>query len=160
MESSQFFGASAEEEDECHSTESGWTMYLGSSIHGDDDDDQHSYSNGGNGGRNGKYYCQEDDDSDDSMASDASSGPSHQDTAHLKRDDDRNEYDDDGDGKYCSESKVNKIMEKPKKLGDGRKKLAEVGLMGSKGNNNANSNTSPTQSGSKVRKSSWLGKRK
>ncbi|WCJ22057.1 hypothetical protein M5689_004162 [Euphorbia peplus] len=115
MESnSQMFGGA----EECHSSESGWTMYLGSSINGDEDEEDYSYSdyegevyNGGNGKN---YYQEEEEDSDDSMASDASSGPStHQlGLAHLKLqqqkeihhdDGDDDGDDDDGDGKCCDE---------------------------------------------------------
>ncbi|XP_058010190.1 protein SOB FIVE-LIKE 2-like [Hevea brasiliensis] len=83
MESSQLFGGPEER----NSSESGWTMYLGSPINGDDDDDQHGNKDDdddddGDGG-NGKNYLHE-DHSDDSMASDASSGPSHQGKAHHK----------------------------------------------------------------------------
>jgi len=64
-------------EEECHSNESGWTMYIGSPRDEDahcDDDEQKGYSL--------EYYDYEeaqadpDVESDDSMASDASSGPS------------------------------------------------------------------------------------
>ncbi|KAK7411292.1 hypothetical protein VNO78_02725 [Psophocarpus tetragonolobus] len=69
-------------EEECHSNESGWTMYIGSprddeALHCDDDDDE------GNGDGLGYDYDEgaqadpDDVESDDSMASDASSGPSH-----------------------------------------------------------------------------------
>ncbi|KAJ7978796.1 acidic leucine-rich nuclear phosphoprotein 32 family member B-like [Quillaja saponaria] len=61
MESSQIFGAA----EECHSSESGWTMYIGSPIDGDGDDDD-------------TLVINHEDDSDDSLVSDASSGPSHQ----------------------------------------------------------------------------------
>ncbi len=74
MDSSKLCG----EAEECQSSESGWTTYIGSPIHGDDDDDDddgdsnddyEDYADGGDG---------KDDHSDDSMASDASSGPSLQ----------------------------------------------------------------------------------
>ncbi|KAI4335854.1 hypothetical protein L6164_014459 [Bauhinia variegata] len=61
MESSQIFGAA----EECHSSDSGWTMYIGSPI----DDDGHS--------DDGDTEANREDNSDDSMASDASSGPCH-----------------------------------------------------------------------------------
>ncbi|KAF7806301.1 pheromone-processing carboxypeptidase KEX1 [Senna tora] len=66
MEQSQIIGGA----EECHSSESGWTMYIGSPI--DDDDDGHSDDDDDN-----TQADPEDDHTDDSMASDASSGPSH-----------------------------------------------------------------------------------
>ncbi|XP_022735653.1 uncharacterized protein LOC111289047 [Durio zibethinus] len=73
-------------EDEQHgSSESGWTMYIGSSIHENDHYDfigEYSYNTskqveGYNKNRCPKYdgNGHNDDESDDSMASDASSGP-------------------------------------------------------------------------------------
>lgn len=92
-------------EEECHSNESGWTMYIGSprdedAQHCDDDDDNHSLEE--------DYYDYEaaaaqhcDVESDDSMASDASSGPSKSKEQVNKKD---NKY-------YCSEKKVEKKNE-------------------------------------------------
>ena len=74
MESSQPFGGT----EECNSSESGWTMYIGSPTptYSVGDDAKHS-----DGGENDADDDDDDashgDDSDDSMASDASSGPSH-----------------------------------------------------------------------------------
>ncbi|XP_019189686.1 PREDICTED: uncharacterized protein LOC109184099 [Ipomoea nil] len=67
MESSHVYGAP----EECHSNESGWTMYIGSPT--TDEDDDHLNTNN----VNGDSYEAEEENSDDSMASDASSGPSH-----------------------------------------------------------------------------------
>lgn len=90
-------------EEECHSNESGWTMYIGSprdedAQHCDDDDDNHSLEE--------DYYDYEaaaaqhcDVESDDSMASDASSGPSKS-KEQVKK-----------NNKYCSEKKVEKKNE-------------------------------------------------
>lgn len=93
-------------EEECHSNESGWTMYIGSPRDEDaqhcDDDDHHHHS-----------FLEEDYDyesaaaaaqhcdveSDDSMASDASSGPSKS-KEQVKK-----------NNKYCSEKKVEKKNE-------------------------------------------------
>lgn len=152
MESSQLFGGA----EECHSSESGWTMYLGSHIHGDDDDNQHSYEKDDDDddddydGGNGKNYYHE-DGSDDSMASDASSGPSNQGTDFKLQ--------KDVNGKYYSQRKPNnKQVEKQLQKSERRRKEdknkdEEV---------RANNKTTPTQSTSKVRKSisSWMGKRK
>lgn len=68
--------------EECSSSNvSGWTMYIGSPV--DDDryeyEDDHSTNLQEDGNKKaGCVYDYGDDDSDDSIASDASSGPSHQ----------------------------------------------------------------------------------
>ncbi|KAJ9174121.1 hypothetical protein P3X46_017184 [Hevea brasiliensis] len=155
MESSQLFGGP----EECNSSESGWTMYLGSPIDGDDDDDQHGNKDeddedddddddDGDGG-NGKNYHHE-DHSDDSMASDASSGPSHQGTAHDK-------LQKDFDGKHLPEKKHNKKeAENQQKTERRRKKIKKWDLWQEDHNKNASA-----QSTSKARESiSWMGKRK
>lgn len=69
MEPSQIFGGG----EECHSSESGWTMYIGSPV---DDDDGHSgeHRDNDNSDVEGTHVDAE-DESDDSMASDASSRP-------------------------------------------------------------------------------------
>lgn len=67
-------------EEECHSNESGWTMYIGSPR---DEDD--TYCDGDDDEKNGDSFdydyeggqADPDVESDDSMTSDASSGPSH-----------------------------------------------------------------------------------
>ncbi|XVF03098.1 hypothetical protein REPUB_Repub04eG0231300 [Reevesia pubescens] len=75
-------------EDEEHSScESGWTMYIGSSIHQNDHYNhigEYSYNTykqqeayDKNQRHNFDGNSDNDDESDDSMASDASSGPSH-----------------------------------------------------------------------------------
>ncbi|KAK7304213.1 hypothetical protein RJT34_15336 [Clitoria ternatea] len=68
--------------EECHSSESGWTMYIGSPIeedahcvdeeNDDDDDNNRDYDYDYEG-----TQADPEVESDDSMASDASSGPSH-----------------------------------------------------------------------------------
>lgn len=64
--------------EECQSSESGWTMYLGSLTNGDDNDggSKSSRDRESGPGKN-RDHRREDEDSDDSMASDASSGPSY-----------------------------------------------------------------------------------
>lgn len=74
MESSNIHGG----EEECSSSESGWTTYLASSIHGTDDDDNNNSSSERIRCKSYQNQYVEDGESDDSMASDASSGPSHQ----------------------------------------------------------------------------------
>ncbi|KAJ6421504.1 hypothetical protein OIU84_028804 [Salix udensis] len=67
----------------CSSSESGWTMYLASPMQ-EDEDDEGSYDGGNNSEAahmaryKNQYAAVEDEVSDDSMASDASSGPHHQ----------------------------------------------------------------------------------
>ncbi|KAK8604076.1 hypothetical protein V6N13_096539 [Hibiscus sabdariffa] len=68
MEPSKTYGAL----EECHSSESGWTMYIGSFVHGGSD--EHS-----------EKAAADDDQSDDSMVSDASSGPRHQKGCSLEK---------------------------------------------------------------------------
>lgn len=80
MESSKILGGAEEDS----SSESGWTMYIDSSSHEVYDSDQdnqstdkHTYDYR----KDNRYNNNQNDDdneSDDSMASDASSGPSHQ----------------------------------------------------------------------------------
>ncbi|GAV80211.1 hypothetical protein CFOL_v3_23672 [Cephalotus follicularis] len=80
MESSQILGVT----EEYGSSESGWTMYIGSPVHGNDScdaDDDHSTDKQGHDHDNDDDYPDNDHnkyESDDSMASDASSGPRHQ----------------------------------------------------------------------------------
>lgn len=90
-------------EEECQSSESGWTMYLGSSINDDNNDvDDHdsTISNGYHGGYRRKTAAEDDDvDTDDSMASDASSGPGLQ-----------------TEEKYILSNKYKKTMQQKKKV--------------------------------------------
>lgn len=70
MESSQVLGGSSGKK--CSDTsESGWTMYIGSQIFNDKKND----NNPNNSHREDHNDDDDDDESDDSMASDASSGP-------------------------------------------------------------------------------------
>ena len=75
-------------EEGCSSSESGWTMYISSpmeedfvefSNYHDEEDDNKSHFR-----KQHQHYDKkkEDDDSDDSLASDASSGPSHYQHTH------------------------------------------------------------------------------
>lgn len=67
----------------CSSSESGWTTYLASPVQ-EDEDDEGSYDGNNykahNVSNNYHYAAAADEVSDDSMASDASSGPHHQNT--------------------------------------------------------------------------------
>ncbi|XP_020228662.1 uncharacterized protein LOC109809695 isoform X2 [Cajanus cajan] len=107
--------------EECHSSESGWTMYIGSPVDDNDDGDNHKSDD--------DEHCTQarpqddyDDASDDSMASDASSGPSHHGFADLKR---GGEEEYDGKNKYCLEKKANKRQEKL--MMEGKKVLEKKG---------------------------------
>ncbi|CAL5186719.1 unnamed protein product [Lathyrus oleraceus] len=78
-------------EEECHSSESGWTMYIGSPVSDDDDDCyQVTHQIQGDAGI----------ESDDSMVSDASSGPTHcgvnvnNPLRHFKKKVEQDAYDD------------------------------------------------------------------
>ncbi|KAI4344018.1 hypothetical protein L6164_011295 [Bauhinia variegata] len=147
MESSQIFGAA----EECHSNDSGWTMYIGSSI----DDDGYTHE------------ANPEDDSDDSMASDASSGPSLQrnnpwgncEGGHghglpdfqqaAAQEEKEDEFDDDDKYSLANKSKEKKIAEK-------KVEKKEVLVIDN------NKGKAPAHSGGKVRinQNHRLGKRK
>ncbi|KAK9278401.1 hypothetical protein L1049_027966 [Liquidambar formosana] len=116
MDSSHIF----EGTEECHSSESGWTMYIGSPTHGTDDDDDDDKSHSLD--RDDDYKGDDGNYSDDSMASDASSGPSHRENpygcgerghgmAHFKP--------DEGKNKNRSQKQAKNPVEKQR---DGRRK--------------------------------------
>ncbi|KAF5934044.1 hypothetical protein HYC85_030215 [Camellia sinensis] len=139
MESSHNCG----DAEECHSSESGWTMYIGSPINTDDDDDDDSRDDEDDNVGDYKEHnsVKHEDESDDSMASDASSGPSHR--GHSW-----------GNGK---EHQVEKKGKKPvEKSGNARRKQEkEKSVFDAKG-----ANVGTQSGGDKVRKNSWFGKRK
>lgn len=67
--------------EECSSNESGWTMYIASPIHENNPDDDDADDESGTERKEYQDFHDSDGgdgESDDSMASDASSGPSHQ----------------------------------------------------------------------------------
>ncbi|KAJ1388533.1 hypothetical protein SESBI_39028 [Sesbania bispinosa] len=135
MEPSQMFGGV----EECESSsESGWTMYIGSPMDDDDDGDSTDHNRDIDDEGTTHQADPEDDESDDSMASDASSGPSHVTTPW-------------GNGKGMADFK------EEQQIGGGKKvEKKEIMLfIDGKGK-------SPVQGGHKVRKSKnyWLGKRK
>lgn len=74
MDPSKIYGGHHAEEEECQSSESGWTMYLGSCLDGENNHHQHDSDDDHHDGK-AQGYCHK-DDSDDSMVSDASSRPS------------------------------------------------------------------------------------
>ncbi|KAJ8752419.1 hypothetical protein K2173_004055 [Erythroxylum novogranatense] len=137
MESSKIFGS----KEECNSCESGWTMYIGSPIYGDDVDacsDEAANKNEGN--RRNYNHAEE---SDDSMASDASSGPSHQGTAHFKHEEAEVE------GNRFERKAKKSMVFKEKAKGRRSDEMVEV----------AKRVNPATQNGSKVRKNNRMGKR-
>ncbi|CAJ2664699.1 hypothetical protein L195_g000860 [Trifolium pratense] len=141
-------------EEECQSSESGWTMYIGSHIEDDDGDiDSGEYE------ETTHQAYPEDDESDDSMVSDASSGPSHQHGNTIGKginygltgfkqvvvEVEENQYDDD-ENKYCLEKKANKTVEKQKE----EKKVENKEMKFVDGDNSKGK--SSIQGGGKVRK--------
>ncbi|EOY22211.1 hypothetical protein QUC31_007615 [Theobroma cacao] len=161
MEPSKILGGT----EECHSSESGWTMYIGSPIQGGDDDDDDGHSDAdayaaNYGGHADETEINHEADSDDSMASDASSGPSHQGhrygnmeeghgTSHLNDE-------VEGEGNYYLDKEAKKSLEKQKlgmKKKEDKEDQKERMTLKAKG-------AATPRSGSKVRKSIWLGKRK
>lgn len=136
-------------------------MYIGSPIHGDDYVDDHNDGEDGTDDDDGDNSDtnHHDESDDDSMASDASSGPSHLGRTHgngenghgfavIKHD---GEHDDD-DGKYsCFDKKASKSVETLQKKDE--KKEQMVLMQGRKAK-------TPVQSGKKVIKNIWTGKRK
>ncbi|WOG93814.1 hypothetical protein DCAR_0313101 [Daucus carota subsp. sativus] len=134
---SQIFGGSQEE---CHSSESGWTMYIGSPVNEDNDDGdqvendyvEDEYKGGG------------DVESDDSMVSDASSAMAA--NMHNMYQKQVKEDDEDVDLKQISRKVVKKVE---KNANQGKKKDME----------SAGMNVAPAQSGNKVRRN-WLGRKK
>ncbi|XP_022987931.1 uncharacterized protein LOC111485335 isoform X2 [Cucurbita maxima] len=150
MEPSQMFGVS----EECHSSESGWTMYIGSpaAADGSSDVDTGAASDEEDEEHKG-YYDINQDDSDDSMASDASSGPSHQQRRHpfggMKNPPHAllPLFTHQNKPNSCLETKPKPKPKKPlkKKQRAERKEVKEP--------------KSSVQSSSKARKSIWMGKR-
>lgn len=138
MESSQLFGGS----EKCSSGESGWTSYIVSlpsrDVKKNDEEERKKY--------NGT------DDSDDSLASDASSGPSHlelscenREGVHFKREEHENT------SKYRSSKKAHKQVKKehaPRRT----EVTEEDGSDDYKDMLNASKFPSPVQSAAKVRK--------
>lgn len=147
MEPSKILGC----KEECSSSASGWTMYIGSPAHEndnceDDDDDSGTYKQkvaSNNDDRPGDDDDDDDDKSDDSMASDASSGPSYQ---ELPLDSNKPSLDKHATGKYSSKQKLHK---QKTKRDESRIKVErdEQHVLKSK------IAASQTQSGAKVRKS-------
>lgn len=151
MERPQMIGG-----EECHSSESGWTMYIGSPI--DDDDDGHS--DDGDGEDNDTQADDAEDESDDSMASDASSGPSHYGNPWGNREggyglaDSQQAADDhERDEKFCLDKKENK--RKGKKVAEARSdEKNEMGFI------NKKSKAPGVQGHDKVRKNIWVDRKK
>ncbi|CAN4098246.1 unnamed protein product [Withania somnifera] len=150
---SYFFG----EAEECNSSESGWTMYIGSPSTGDDNGDfdelEENYYN-----KEGRVNQDDDEggDTDDSMASDASSGP----TSYFARNGksggvavvsfkDSKEEGKEKDGSFTNK-KAKNSMKNDSKNDQDKLKESFFAAKGTKGASNG--------SGSKVRRSIWMGK--
>lgn len=158
MDPSQIFGVS----EECHSSESGWTMYIGSpaddgssDADADADADAPSSNEDEEDGKNKVFYGNNKDDSDDSMASDASSGPSHH-HHHPQQGHSfgRMKNPPHGLSLFNHQNEVKFCLEtKPKKQRAERKEVKEKLVLVTQ------KPKSSVQSSSKVRKSIWMGKR-
>ncbi|KAJ4713277.1 acidic leucine-rich nuclear phosphoprotein 32 family member B-like [Melia azedarach] len=146
MESSKVLGGV----EECDSSESGWTMYIGSPDDDDDDDDDgHSddrdYDDDGGGGSYHDMYANHEDDSDDSMASDASSCPSQRHgnveasrgniIAHFKH------QEDVDDSKCGSDKKAKRRLEKQKAETRRKEEREDVKFMAKRVGTSAQSDT-------------------
>nr|XP_043618155.1 protein SOB FIVE-LIKE 4-like [Erigeron canadensis] len=119
--------------EECQSSESGWTMYIGGGSSMDDD-----YGGGGvvydGSSRKNKGVVvkdEDDEDTDDSMASDASSGPSH---LHLQQPWEQVAQQDDHGKQHKSSGKKSKKATGKKKDQESRKKdeYHQAGLVNEK----------------------------
>ncbi|TKY73261.1 hypothetical protein E2542_SST02013 [Spatholobus suberectus] len=138
-------------EEECHSNESGWTMYIGSprdeDAHCDDDENDYSLDYDYEGAP-----ADPDVESDDSMASDASSGPSHYGIVnplgsgydgftHFQQ----KEQVECGKDKYCTDHKRTASKSKGNQVVEKRVEKNEMVFINSKGKAPA------VQNGSKVK---------
>lgn len=144
MDSSQVFGNA----EECNSSESGWTMYIGSPITNDDHSDDGDKDDDGDDDGDHEHDVKHDEDghdSDDSMASDASSGPSHRQNSWGNGKDEGK--------KKCSIKKAKDPVEKKGYEGKKKEKEEESVFAAKKA-------SVGVQSSEKVRKTSWFGKRK
>lgn len=145
MEHSQSKGGT----EECHSSESGWTMYIGSTIEDEyDEDDDIIVEN--------DCDTPQADESDDSMASDASSGPSHHHYGNPWEnieEGDQDHHDGDkfflGNSEANSRTRGNQIAGRPKKEGN-ETVFIEDDIKGK----------APEQNNAKVRRNSRTSKRK
>ncbi|KAM3380879.1 protein SOB FIVE-LIKE 3 [Capsicum galapagoense] len=138
------------QDEECHSSESGWTMYIGSPSNGEEDemnceDDFDEDDDVGRGRRKNTDDDDDNNDTDDSMASDASSGPSH----HIIRNANKNPIPKEkGNGKSGSNNKAS--MKKGSLKNQDKGGYSVFSAKGAKVPSN----------GEKVKKSIWKGKGK
>ncbi|TYH24465.1 hypothetical protein ES288_A03G093800v1 [Gossypium darwinii] len=151
MEPSNIFGGA----EECHSSESGWTMYIGDAAadddgdagtdadHDDDDDDDGDRFDGADESQTDANHEAE---TDDSMASDASSGPSHR----LEQ-----EVEGEEEGRHCYSDKKARKSSVGSKQKPGTEKKEDKEEM-----RRLKTKESSTQSPSGSRKNIWFGKRK
>ncbi|CAN4086209.1 unnamed protein product [Withania somnifera] len=135
--------------EECHSSESGWTMYIGSPSNEEDDEmncEEDFVDDVGRGCHKNNNDDDDDDDTDDSMASDASSGPSH----HIVRNANKSPIPKEkGNGKSCSNNKAS--MKKSSSIKDQDK--GRYSVFSAK-------EAKVPSNGEKVKKSIWKGKGK
>ncbi|XP_022638612.1 prostatic spermine-binding protein-like [Vigna radiata var. radiata] len=146
--------------EECHSSESGWTMYIGSPMddagHSDDADNDHQLiqtdpqNDDDDDDDDDDNDESDDDDDDDSMASDASSGPSHLGINHGFPDFQRDAQEECDADKCCLEKKANKSQLKQME----GKKVENKGMLFV-----ATKDKSPVQGCAKVKRN-FVGKRK
>ncbi|XAR63857.1 hypothetical protein NMG60_11023985 [Bertholletia excelsa] len=137
--------------EECESSESGWTMYIGSPSH--TDDARYEQSEDENDSiKQEEEEEEEEEESDDSMASDASSGPSHRGQFSW-----RSGQSASKDKKKLVRSEKAMRVNPAKKNEDERKKLQEKEepVYTAEG-----ANKGSIQNSSTVRKGSYFGKRK
>ncbi|XP_027922047.1 MATH and LRR domain-containing protein PFE0570w [Vigna unguiculata] len=140
--------------EECHSSESGWTMYIGSPMddagHTDDAaDNDHQAVQTDPQNADDDDDEDEDESDDDSMASDASSGPSH---LHGFPEFFQRDAEEECDAaKCCLEKKPNKTQHKQME----GKKVENKGMLFV-----ATKGKSPVQGCTNVKKRNFVGKRK
>ncbi|GMI78172.1 hypothetical protein HRI_001486500 [Hibiscus trionum] len=146
MEPSEIFGGA----EECHSCESGWTMYIGDTAAAADEDAQTEADDDGHG-----THASETDhgnhgaETDDSMASDASSGPIQQGQGTFG-----SKHGEDGSHCYSDKKATKKPSVGKQKLEMKKKHDKEEKQVIS-----FKTNESSTRSPS-VRKNMWFGKTK
>ncbi|KAL4280634.1 hypothetical protein GQ457_03G017810 [Hibiscus cannabinus] len=146
MEPSEMFGAA----EECHSNESGWTMYIGEGETQSEADQDCAHASATE--TDAKHGAEP--ETDDSMASDASSGPNHQGHQFCSK---HGEDEEDGPHYCYSEKKAKKPTVGKQKL-EMKRKQDKDEKQETTFNTKESSTRSP--SGSYAKKDIWFGKRK
>ncbi|KAH0749599.1 hypothetical protein KY290_028831 [Solanum tuberosum] len=154
---SQFFG----EGEECNSSESGWTMYIGSPSTGDDNIGDFDELEDSNYNKEGPVNEDDEDcETDDSMASDASSGPISNfsrngksgGVATMVNFKNSKEKGKEKNGSFISNKAKSSMKNGYKNDDQDKVKESIIAAKGTKGASNGG--------GNKVRKSIWMGKGK